>query len=87
MAEQIVRQWETAFDQLWTERNGVTPAMRIAEIGTDAAELFGANEALVTFLAGMLTGKDDALIASIMAKVATMPPHTIHEDGTVTLDD
>lgn len=86
MAEQIVQQWERSFDMLWTERNGVTPAMRLAEIGTAAAELFAANSALVAFLVGILTGKDDALVARIMAKVVTIPPCTTHEDGSITLD-
>jgi hypothetical protein len=27
------------------------------------------------------------LVAEIQAKLATIPAHTIHEDGTVTLDE
>lgn len=86
MAEQIVQQWERSFDLLWEEKDGVTSAMQLAEIGTYAAELFQTNSDLVTFLVTTLSGKDDDLVGRIMAKVATIPAYTIHEDGTVTLD-
>ena len=86
MADQIVQQWERTFDALWTTAHGVTPAMRITELGIDAKELFESNTALVTFLVTMLTGKDPALVTRILAKVATLPAYTAHEDGTVTLD-
>ena len=86
MAEDLIRKWETAFDFMWTERDGVTPAMRLADLGPLASELFDENAALVEYLISRLTGKDDATVARIMAKVATIPPYTIHEDGTVTLD-
>jgi len=86
LTDLIVREWQRAFDLLWTPSNGVTPAARLTEIGTDAAELFAANAALTQFLVTMLTGKDDALVAEIAAKVATIPAFTVHPDGTVTLD-
>lgn len=85
MADQIVQQWERSYDALWTTAHGVTPAARIAELGTAAVELFEANTALVTFLVTMLSGKDDALVARLTAKMATIPAFTANEDGTVTL--
>ena len=86
MTELMVKQWEQAFDALWLERDGITPVQRLAGLGTIAAELFEENTAFVSYLISRLTGKDDALVAKIMAKVATIPAHTVHEDGTVTLD-
>jgi hypothetical protein len=86
MADDLIRNWERAFDLLWTEKDGITPAQRIEALGTDAAELFGANAALVQFLVTVFTGKDDALVAHILAKVGTIPEFTAHEDGTVTLN-
>lgn len=86
MAETLLKQWEQAFDTLWIEKDGITPTMRLEQLGDAAAELFEANAAMITFVVGMLQGKDDATVAKLMAKVATIPAHTVHEDGTVTLD-
>jgi hypothetical protein len=86
MVEQLVSQWEHAFRVLWGNESGVTPAQRLAAIDTDAAELFATNTALIEFLVPLLSGRDDALVARIMARVAVIPPHTVHEDGTVTID-
>ena len=86
LAEQLYRSWDQAFDFMWVERDGVTPAMRLEALGTAAAEMFERNTALVTFMVGMFTGEDNALVAKIMAKVATIPAYTVNEDGTVTLN-
>lgn len=86
LAESIIAQWESAFNMLWLVKDGVTPAMRLEELGSDAAALFQANAALTQFLVSMLTGQDDELVAEITAKVLSIPPHTVHEDGTVTID-
>jgi len=86
LVDTMVKQWETAFDLMWTTSNGITPAMRVSELGTNAAEIFQVNAKFVGFLASILKDKNDALVVLIMAKVATIPPFTVHEDGTVTLD-
>lgn len=86
LTDTILNEWGRAFNALWTTVDGITPEMKLAALGTKAGALFAENEALVQFVVSRLTGKDDALVAQIMAKVATIPPYTIHEDGTVTLN-
>lgn len=84
-AEQIFVNWLSSFDNLW--QSGIfTPEEKIAALGTDAAEVFGLNEALVQFMVASMTGRRDDLVAQINAKVAAMPAYTINQDGTVTLD-
>ena len=83
--EQIVRHWMQAYNFVWND--GVyTAEEKIAALGTDAGELFEANEDLVAFMIGQLTGKRDDLIAEITEMVANRPTYTINPDGTVTLD-
>jgi hypothetical protein len=83
--EQIVRNWMQAYNFVWTD--GVyTAEEKIAALGTDAGELFEANEDLVAFMIGQLTGKRDDLVAEITAMIANRPAYTINPDGTVTLD-
>lgn len=86
MTEQLLRQWEQAFDLMWSDKDGVTPAQRLAALGPDAAELFAANAALIGFICQLLKGRDDALAAKLAGKTAAIPPHTVHKDGTITLD-
>lgn len=86
MAESLVREWEGNFDMLWSTQGGVTPAERLIGLGTDAAELFSRNEALVTFILGQLGDEDAVTSGRIAAKVAAMPGVTVHEDGTVTIN-
>lgn len=86
MTEALVKQWEQAFDLMWGSHQGITPSQRLESLGTDAAELFEANTQLVTFIASILTGRDDVLLGHIMAKVATIPAYTVAKDGAVTLD-
>jgi hypothetical protein len=86
LTEQLIRQWERVFDALWSPADPeITPAELIAELGTTAGQIFAANSALVTFILTTIGDSDPALSAKIMAKVATIPEHTLNEDGTVTL--
>jgi hypothetical protein len=85
LTEMMYQQWEQSFNALWTTGK-FTPAQKLEELGTDAAELFELNSIFVTFMITQLTGKRDDLVQSIQEKVATIPEHTINEDGTVTLD-
>ena len=55
------------------------------ELGTDAKELFELNANTVQFLFTELTGKRDAQLAEITEILATVPPYTVNEDGTVTI--
>lgn len=86
LIEMMLREWEPSFNLMWTTKDGVTPAMRLAEIGTDAVELFANNTAFATFLIANLTDKDNELVARITAKLATIPAYTEHQNGTITLD-
>lgn len=86
LIDTMVREWEPAFNLMWSSTGGITPTMRLAAIGEDAAELFASNTAFATFLVANLTGKDDAMVAHIMGKLAQIPAYTIHEDGTATID-
>lgn len=83
--EQIVRNWMQAYNFVWS--NGLyTAEEKIAALGTDAGELFQANEDLVVFMISQLTGKRDDLVEQINNMVANRPAYTINADGTVTLD-
>ena len=56
-------------------------------LGTDAKELFEINTETLNFLTTVLAGKRDEDLEKIAEKVAKILPHTIHEDGTVTIDE
>lgn len=86
MTEMLVRQWMSAFDALWSTGK-FTPQQKLEELGTDAAELFELNTAMVTFMVSQLTGKRDDLVQMVTEKVAQIPEHTVHEDGTVTINE
>jgi len=86
IADSLFQAWKTNFDLLWTPNGGVTPADRIAALGTNAAELFEANAALVEFMLAVIGDKDPEMTAAIQQRVALLPAFTAHEDGTVTLD-
>jgi hypothetical protein len=85
LAEIMYLQWEQSFNALWTT-NMFTPTQKLEALSTNAAELFELNTAFVTFMITQLTGKRDDLVQSIQEKVASIPPHTVNADGTVTLE-
>ena len=86
IADSLFQAWKANFDLLWTPAGGVTHADRIAALGTDAAELFEANSALVQFMLSVIGDKDPEMTAQITQRVASIPASTVHRDGTVTLD-
>ena len=86
IAESLFQAWKSNFDLLWTANGGVTPADRIAAMGTNAAELFESSSSLVRFLLEVIDNKDPEMIAEIQQRIATIPDFTIHDDGTVTLN-
>ncbi|MCH7228769.1 hypothetical protein [Haloferula sp. A504] len=86
VADSLFQAWKTSFDLLWSEAGGVTPADRIAAMGTNAAELFESSSALVQFLVDVIGDKDTEMIAQIQQRVAAIPEFIAHEDGTITLD-
>ena len=86
LPDRLVRSWEEIFDSVWVERDGVTVAEKIAEIGTDAEEMLTDSAAFATFMIATLTGKRDDLVTRIQAKIATQPSYTQNPDGSITLD-
>jgi len=86
MMELLVNQWNFAYDSLWSSRGDITPAQKLLALGTDAAELFDTSAALTTFIISQCSGKRDDIVAAMTAKIAAIPAHTIHPDGTITLD-
>tara|TARA_R110002167_G_scaffold123016_1_gene301870 strand:- start:9912 stop:10256 length:345 start_codon:yes stop_codon:yes gene_type:complete len=81
----IVETWERGFNLIWRNRQA-TPAEVLAELGTDAVEVFELSEHTVSFIGATLTGRDDAEFARILAKLAKIPATTRNEDGSVTID-
>lgn len=85
-AESRVRHWQAAFRRLWSPAES-TPAEILALLGTGAAQVFAMNAAEASDIVAQLTayGQTDQA-AQVTALLATIPSHTIHADGTVTLD-
>lgn len=84
LAVNMASAWSSAFDNLWNNSE-YTPTELLEGIGTNGKELFEVNTAFVGFMVSNLTGKNDELLNQILAKVSTIPAHTINEDGTVTI--
>ena len=89
LAETIVRDWESGFDNLWN-RGGVDASDILVELGTDAAEIIQLSSLTYNFMLSVLDadGGEWALEtkARLEAKEAARPSITINGDGTVTLD-
>lgn len=82
-ADQLIRNWHQGWDFVWSNDD---PAAVLAELGTEAGELFALNDSIITFLATELAGKRQAELDEILAKVAAKPATTVNPDGTVTID-
>lgn len=82
-ADQMIRMWNNGWDIVWSSED---PAAVLAELGTDAGELFALNEALVGFFSTELAGKRQDELDAILAKVAAKPATTTAPDGSVTID-
>ena len=84
-ANQLIQSWEQGFDALWNNPNA-TPEEILAEMGTDAGEVFELSTAMIGLMANVLPGKLDDEWARIQTKIAAKPATTVNEDGTVTID-
>lgn len=84
IADQIFRQWLSAFDALWSG-NRFTITERVEALGTDAVELLELNSQLVQFMLQQFTGKRDDLVAIIQQKLSEVPEFTPNPDGSITL--
>jgi hypothetical protein len=71
-------------DAIWASED---PAAVLAEIGTDAVELFAMSRDVAAFLIPQLTGKRDDQVDAINAAFGRMLPYTENADGTVTIDE
>lgn len=86
-AEQMFFGWSQTFQLLWRSGGLFAPAEKLAALGTEAGELFDLNGSMVAFMITNLTGKRDDIVEEIQNLVASMPPLTVNEDGTVTIND
>ena len=84
MAYQLIQSWNHGWDLVWSSED---PAAVLAELGTDASEIFELNEQLVAYFVSSLTGRRQEDLDAILAKVAAKPATTTAEDGTVTIDE
>ena len=83
MAFQLIQSWNHGWDLIWSSED---PAAVLAELGTDAGEIFELNEDLIAYFNTTLTGRKQDELDAIMAKVAAKPATTTAEDGSVTID-
>ena len=83
MAYQLIQSWNHGWDLIWSSED---PAAVLAELGTDAGEIFQLNEDLVTYFNTTLVGRKQDELDAINAKVAAKPATTTAADGSVTID-
>lgn len=85
----MVTQWNSAYDTLWSGcvgPEGITPAKKLAALGTNAVELFDSSAALTAFIITQCAGKRLDIIAAMEAKIAAIPKFSRHANGSITLD-
>lgn len=69
---------------LWGSSN---PQAVLDAMGGNAGKVFALNAAFSQVVAQLLTQEGDtARLARLQAILSRIPAHTIHEDGTVTID-
>lgn len=72
----VRKRYQVTYDRIWNDPD-FSPAEALAALGTDAAELFAAHEALGRFIA--------AIDPKFVALAPPKPGVTINKDGTVVL--
>lgn len=83
MAYQLIQSWNHGWDLIWSSED---PAAVLAELGTEAGEIFQLNEDIIAYFNATLTGRKQDDLDAIMAKVAAKPATTTAADGSVTID-
>jgi len=83
MAYQLIQSWNHGWDLIWSSED---PAAVLAELATDAREIFQLNEDIIAYFNTTLAGRKQDDLDAIMAKVATKPATTTAADGSVTID-
>lgn len=91
LGEHIIREWEHSFDALWNNPR-VTPAEVLAELGTDAVDVFALSTATIQFIGSIAASEPDnewvqEQWARVQQKVAAKPETTTHPDGSITVDE
>jgi len=79
--------WINGFNEFWSTVNGIGPAEKLAGLGGSAGRLFQLSGRRVAELIEALQYSRPDKVQEIQARLATIPAHTIHDDGRVTLDD
>ena len=84
---QLISAYKQGHNLMWGNQGGITPAERIAKLNETvaASELLAIGDALFKFLETVLAEQDATALAEITALRAAIPPHTVKQDGTVTL--
>jgi hypothetical protein len=83
MAYQLIQSWNHGWDLIWSSED---PAAILAELGTDAGEIFQLNEDILAYFNTTLAGRKQDELDAINAKVAAKPATTVAPDGSVTID-
>ena len=83
MAYQLIQSWNHGWDLVWSSSD---PAAVLAELGTEAGEIFALNEDIIVYLKTTLAGRKQDELDAINAKVAAKPATTTAADGSVTID-
>jgi hypothetical protein len=78
--------WIQDFNEFWSTVNSIGPAEKLAGLGTRAGRLFQLSGRRVADLIEALQYSRPDIVQAIMERLGALPAHTIHEDGTVTLD-
>jgi hypothetical protein len=86
IAKDCPRLWEEGFRLIW-DNPSATPAEMIASFGTDAKELFELSETLFIFISTIMANTMPDKLSELQELLALRQPYTVHEDGTITLDD
>lgn len=82
-AQNVIRDWESSFDLIWLSED---PAAVLAELGTDAKEVFDVSSATVELMGKLLPNNLDEEWERVQARLSTIPAYTVAEDGSITLD-
>lgn len=83
-ADVILGQLADGTERLFGSEN---PQAVLDALGPNAAKVFALNAAFAQMVAQLLTQESDTVrLARLQAILARIPAHTIHEDGTVTID-
>jgi len=73
----LVKQFTTAYDVVWNNKDGLTPQQVLDAVGTDATQLF--------IVSGKTQDLVNTVVPNTLPQTALQVP-TFNQDGTVTLN-